>query len=65
MHMKTCSKVWCSFREGVSLLGLGKAIGIGVEENSVVSALDFVRMFKRILMPRKTFQIHVYGHLQL
>ena len=37
MHMKTCSKVWCTFREGVSLLGLGKAIGIGVEENSVVS----------------------------
>ena len=26
MHVKTCSKVWCTFREGFSLLGLGKLL---------------------------------------
>ena len=38
MYLKTRSKEWCMLRHGDLFLSLGKAIGIGVDEESVVSA---------------------------
>ena len=56
MYVTTRSKVWCTFGQGVFLLGLGIAIAMGVEEKSTV------RMFKRIVMP---WEICRHGHFQL
>ena len=38
IYEKTSSEVWCTFRQGVLLLGVGKVIGIGVEDKALMLA---------------------------